>query len=115
MKNVRIAIGLTLAFSLLITTTSSSAQGEKPKEARIQMAILLDTSSSMDGLIDQAKSQLWKIVNEFVTMKRDGRPPMLEVALYEYGKSSRPAEENYMRMILPLTTDLDKVSQELFA
>ena len=30
----------------------------------IQMAILLDTSGSMDGLIEQAKAQLWKIVNE---------------------------------------------------
>ena len=30
----------------------------------VQIALLLDTSSSMDGLIDQAKSQLWKIVND---------------------------------------------------
>ncbi len=34
------------------------------KESKIQIAILLDTSSSMDGLIEQAKSQLWKIVNQ---------------------------------------------------
>jgi hypothetical protein len=34
------------------------------KKAKVQIALLLDTSNSMDGLIDQAKSQLWKIVNE---------------------------------------------------
>ncbi|MEO7695078.1 MAG: hypothetical protein ABIS36_14065, partial [Chryseolinea sp.] len=34
------------------------------KEQSILIALLLDTSNSMDGLIDQAKSQLWKIVNE---------------------------------------------------
>lgn len=30
----------------------------------IQLALLLDTSNSMDGLIDQARSRLWQIVNE---------------------------------------------------
>jgi len=87
---------------------------EKPKPV-IQMAILLDTSGSMSGLIEQAKTQLWKIVNEMVMAKRDGLVPELQLALYEYGKDSIPADEGYMRMILPLTTDLDKVSEELFA
>ncbi len=84
------------------------------KEELIQMAILLDTSNSMDGLINQAKSQLWKIVNELAIAKKNGKSPKLEVALYEYGKSSIPANEGYMRMILPLSTDLDAVSNELF-
>ena len=84
------------------------------KPPLIQIAILLDTSSSMSGLIDQAKTQLWSIVNEFVTTRRDGRIPELQVGLYEYGKSSIPAKEGYIRMILPLTTNLDKVSEELF-
>ena len=35
------------------------------------LALLLDTSNSMDGLIDQAKSQLWKIVNELAAAKCD--------------------------------------------
>ena len=85
------------------------------KPPLIQMAVLLDTSGSMSGLIEQAKTQLWTIVNEFALAKRDGQVPMLQVGLYEYGKSSIPAKEGYIRMILPLTTDLDKVSEELFA
>lgn len=80
----------------------------------IQMAILLDTSRSMSGLIDQAKTQLWSIVNEFATTRKEGKIPELHVALYEYGKSSVPAATGYIRQILPLTTDLDKVSEELF-
>ena len=39
----------------------------------------------------------------------------MQVALYEYGKSSLRAEENWIRQIQPLTHDLDKVSEELFA
>ena len=81
----------------------------------VQMAILLDTSGSMSGLIDQARTELWAIVNEFIFAKRNGKEPELQVALYEYGKSSLPRKEGYIRMIVPFTTDLDEVSEELFA
>ncbi len=81
----------------------------------IQVALLLDTSNSMDGLIDQAKRQLWRFVNEFAESKRGGLRPELRVSLYEYGKSSLPAGENYLRMIVSFTPDLDRVSEALFA
>ncbi len=81
---------------------------------RIEMAILLDTSNSMDGLIVQAKSQLWKIVNEFATTSRDGRRPELHVALFEYGNNNLSAKDGHIRMVLPLTDNLDRVSEELF-
>lgn len=81
----------------------------------VQIAVLLDTSGSMSGLIEQAKTQLWKLVNEFITAKQDGKTPVVQVALYEYGKSSLRAEENWIRQIQPLTRDLDKVSEELFS
>jgi len=81
----------------------------------VQLAILLDTSNSMDGLIDQARSQLWKIVNELANARRFGRPVELQVALYEYGNNRIPASRGYVRRVLPFTTDLDRVSEELFA
>ncbi len=96
------------------TAGARSRMITQPKP-RVQMAILLDTSGSMSGLIDQARTELWAIVNEFITAKRDGQAPELRVALYEYGKSSLPASEGYIRMIVPLTMDLDKISEELFA
>jgi len=80
----------------------------------IQIAMLLDASNSMDGLIGQAKSQLWKIVNELGLAKRNGRTPRLEVAFYEYGKSSLAQGEGYIRKIVPLSTDLDVIADELF-
>lgn len=90
------------------------AEINSPKNNSIQLAILLDTSGSMDGLIDQAKSQLWKIVNELATTKKNGKLVDLYVALYEYGKQSIPADEGYLRNIVPFTQDLDKISDELF-
>ena len=85
------------------------------KKPLVQMAILLDTSGSMSGLINQARVELWSIVNEFIFAKRHGIEPELQVALYEYGKSSLAKKDGYIRLIVPFTTDLDKVSEQLFA
>src|SRR5688572_16962107 len=64
----------------------------EPDEQAIMLALLLDTSNSMDGLIDQAKSQLWKIVNELSMAKcYDGRKPRIKIALYEYGNDALPS------------------------
>jgi hypothetical protein len=84
-------------------------------EEKIQLAILLDTSNSMDGLIDQAKAQLWRIVNEFARARRNGATPRLEVALFEYGNSGLSEKSGWIRKVTDLTTDLDRVSERLFA
>lgn len=98
-----------------VEQTAVSLPPAKPDTTPIvQLAILLDTSSSMDGLIEQAKGQLWRIVNEFISAKQNGKRPELEVALYEYGKSSLSASSGWIRQIVPLTNDLDKISEELF-
>jgi hypothetical protein len=91
---------------------------EKPApigDGRIQVALLLDTSGSMSGLIDQAKSQLWKIVNEFSHAKKDGKRPRLEIALYVYGSPEYGMETGYIKQLTPFTDDLDKLSESLFA
>ncbi len=80
----------------------------------VQIALLLDTSNSMDGLINQAKSQLWKIVSESGKMTQNGRPVRLEVALYEYGNDSLSILSGYVRRVMPFTDDLDELSARLF-
>lgn len=81
---------------------------------RIQIAILLDTSNSMDGLINQAKSQLWSIVTEAATMRYNNEIPRLEIALYHYGNDGI-RDEAFVEKVLDLTTDLDMVSEKLHA
>ena len=58
-----------------------------------QVAILLDTSNSMDGLIGQAKAQLWKIVNRVASTTKNGQPVKLEVAIFEYGNNGLPPRQ----------------------
>lgn len=84
-------------------------------DTKIQVALLLDTSSSMNGLIEQAKSRLWNIVNTLTTLKYEGKSPEIQISLYEYGNSGLSLESNFIRQITPLTTDLDLISEQLFA
>ena len=110
-KPVVFLISFFLSFTLL---SSQSESNVKPESNLVQLAILLDTSNSMDGLIDQAKTQLWKIVNEMSRSKRNGESIDLYVALYEYGNDNLSSEEEYVRLVTQLTNDLDKISEELF-
>ena len=107
-------IVLIIVLSSMSTLANHMVEKNPTTKNAIQLALLLDTSNSMDGLIDQAKSQLWKIVNEFATTKKNNQPVDLFVALYEYGKDAIPAQEGHLRNIVPFTQDLDKISEELF-
>ncbi|MEM7577741.1 MAG: vWA domain-containing protein [Planctomycetota bacterium] len=80
----------------------------------IDVALLLDTSNSMDGLIHQAKSQLWTIVQRFAQAEKHGQPPRLRVALFQYGNTNLPAAEGYLQQVVPLTDNLDELSAALF-
>ncbi len=100
-----------IALFLFLVTFSGIGAVKK----NIKLALLLDTSSSMDGLIEQAKSQLWTIVNELATAKKDGIAPNIQLALYEYGNDNLSASEGHIRQVCSFTEDLDLVSEKLFA
>ena len=114
---IRTTLALGTCLGLVrMSTAQDAATPPRPEaaEPKVQLAILLDTSSSMEGLIEQAKTQLWKVVNTFIAARQNGRAPHLEVALYEYGNSGLDAESHWIRRIQPLSRDLDKISEELF-
>lgn len=83
----------------------------------VQIALLLDTSSSMDGLINQARSQLWTMVDQMGRMTREvngkTRGVKIELALYQYGNDTLAANTGYIQQVLPFTGDLDRVSEKL--
>jgi hypothetical protein len=107
-KNMRSYFAQTPAKTELPEVHVSSAHS-------IQVALLLDTSGSMSGLIEQAKSQLWKILNELSRMKKNGDPPTLEIALYEYGNPSRGRQADEIHQLSGFTTDMDLISEKLFS
>lgn len=108
---------LALLAALATLPAAAQVRDEKPAAERapiteakrvpkVQIAILLDNSGSMGGLLNQARTQLWKIVNTFASAQRDGVRPRLEIALYEYGDG--------VKRHSAFTTDLDLVSEKLF-
>jgi hypothetical protein len=109
MKSIVIA-----SILLACATFSLAVYSQESSEELIQIALLLDTSNSMDGLINQSKSQLWKIVNEFALMHKRGKSVKLQIALYEYGNNSLSSSSGYIRQVAGLTGDLDGISEELF-
>jgi len=96
------------------THTSNIHSTFKRTGPTVQIGILLDTSGSMAGLINQARDQLWKIVNEVAKANKHNEDVSIQVGLFEYGKQSIASYEGYLQMLSPLTSDLDKVSDELF-
>ena len=92
------------------------SQAGQAIQRKIKLAILLDTSGSMDGLIDQAKNQLWKIVNQLAKAKdAAGRDPSIEIALYQYGNDGISVLDGYVQQIYGFTSELDELSEKLFA
>ena len=122
MKNKIFAVGIFIITAVVVGfypfiqknagATVNIDANEKPK---IQLAILLDTSSSMNGLIDQTRNQLWQVVNEFSKAERNGVKPTLEVAVYEYGNSRLSSNNGFIRQVSGLTGELDEVSEALFS
>ncbi len=119
----KISILLALMISGFMTTTQSQPHYYyphrpsliRPNEVpKIQAAILLDVSNSMDGLIEQAKAQLWNMVITLGKTKCNGTSPNIEIALYEYGRSTNPLNAGYVKQLSGFTTDLDRLSNILF-
>lgn len=80
--------------------------------AEIDLAICLDTSGSMSGLIEATKQKLWAIVNDLALVTP---MPRLRVALLTFGNNGHAPESGWVRIDAPLTEDLDLISERLFA
>lgn len=98
-----------------VNLAQAQIANNKPNKQYIKVALLLDTSNSMDGLIDQAKAQLWDLVNELSYAKCGTNKPDLQIALYEYGNDRLNGDEGYIRQVLTFSEDLDEISKELFS
>ncbi len=78
-------------------------QGQRPV---LDVVFVLDTTSSMGGLIEGAKQKIWSIASRMAT----GKPtPEVRVGLVAY----RDIGDEYVTRVVPLTKDLDAVYKQL--
>lgn len=112
------SLALTLAAALIGVASPLAHDEGLPRlgvdgaPAPIDLALCLDTSGSMSGLIDSAKQKLWAIVND---LARARPAPRLRVALLTYGNDGHSPEDGWVRLDVPFTEDLDLISEQLFA
>jgi len=104
-------LGLLLAVTAPVQASDVPA-ASMPAPQAIDLAICLDTSGSMSGLLNSAKQKLWDIVNDLAMAQP---APKLRVALLTFGNLSHEAENGWVNVDSDLTDDLDAISQKLFA
>lgn len=101
--------GITADTSPVTTTPASVENNQEPPT--IDLVICLDTSNSMDGLINAARTKIWQIVNDLALAEPT---PRLRIALLDYGNDSLAPETGWVRIDSGFTEDLDLISKQLF-
>jgi von Willebrand factor type A domain-containing protein len=104
---------LLVVLGALIPALAAAIEPPRAEEPRsnVDLVICLDTSNSMDGLIESAKLKLWDIVSTLAAAKPT---PHLRVALYSYGNDGYTGD-GWVRQDLAFTEDLDRVYEKLNA
>lgn len=111
--SLTVIVFLSISLALEKNPLSPLEKKQTPSgKSRIQVALLIDTSNSMDDFLQETRTQLLKILDILDKGKKKGKDTTLDVALFEYGKSTLPPRNGYSRMVLPFTNDLEKISEE---
>jgi hypothetical protein len=94
--------------SLALAEAPGATQPVKDARPTLEVAFVLDTTSSMNGLIEGAKQKIWSIASRMAT----GKPtPRIRVALIAY----RDRGDEYITKRFDLSDDLDAVYSNLRA
>src|SRR5688572_4417237 len=99
-------------FVALVVAVPALAGENLPQNAadqpQLDVVFVLDTTSSMDGLIEGAKEKIWSIASRMAS----GKPrPRIRVGLVAF----RDRGDEYVTRRFDLTTDLDAVYRQLRA
>ena len=78
----------------------------------VDVVICLDTSGSMENLLDSARARLWDVVNELARLTPT---PELRVGLLTFGTDESSASHGWIVEQLDLTDDLDTVYAEMMS
>lgn len=89
-----------------LLVSQAFAAPEPAKKPKVEVVFCLDTTGSMGGLLEGAKSKIWSICNQIA----GGKPtPDLKVGLVAY----KDKGDAYITKVTDLTNDLDAVYADL--
>jgi hypothetical protein len=105
----KIALMIAVLGLVLFSGQSVIAAGRPVKvKPKVEVVFCLDTTGSMDGLIEGAKQKIWGIANQIVK----GKPtPDLRIGLVAY----RDEGDEYVTKVYSLDSDLDTVFENLMS
>ena len=63
----------TIVFSTESKPENTAVEQTKAKEKDVEIVFVLDTTGSMGGLIQGAKTKIWSIVNEVMQTHKDSK------------------------------------------
>jgi hypothetical protein len=87
-----------------------AALPDRPWET-IDVAIALDTSGSMELLLETTRLKMWEMVNELTGLDP---VPKLRVALLTFGNRANNRATGWVNVEVPFTEDLDLLGERLF-
>ena len=112
-------LSLVTVIALLVISTVSPARSATAaaeilcdKTRAVDLVICLDTSGSMEGLIDAARARVWDVVSKLSRMKPT---PELRVGLLTFGAGAGGPDAGWIVRQTDLTDDLDAVYAKLMA
>ncbi len=111
---------LVVALALTASTLAAVESGERSADQRlaanasrpVDIVVLLDTSGSMDDLLDATRARIWDVIN---TLGRLMPTPELRVGLLSYGTERSDADAGWIVLDSDLSDDLDGVYGALMA
>ncbi|MBI3300095.1 MAG: VWA domain-containing protein [Elusimicrobia bacterium] len=101
-------MGKVLGLFLTGLLTGAAQAAESKPRAAVDVVFVIDTTSSMGGLLEAAKTKVWAIANEIAK----GKPtPEIRMGLVAF----RDRGDAYLTQVTDLTKDLDKMYGRLLA
>ncbi len=92
----------------LFFTTPAKAQ---PAQTPVDLVFALDLSASTNGLIDDLRDKIWDINNQLLQVKPT---PVVRYAVVAYSRPSFGANNQYVKVLVPFTKDVDYFASELY-
>ena len=112
-RTLLLVCSLALLIPIAGNLAPSGASGAPTGATRaVDVVICLDTSGSMERLLDSTRARIWDVVNELAKLQPT---PELRVGLLSYGTDRSTERDGWIIQHLDLTGELDSVYSELMS
>lgn len=95
---------------LLFVFANTSAKANQIQPA-VDVVFTVDLSGSTNGIIDDIRDKIWDINNQINYIRPT---PNVRFGVVGYGRPSFGAYNNFVKVIIPLTKDIDLIADELY-